>query len=217
MARAAIERGRPLDWFEELYAEASTAGPSAVPWADLKPNPNLLDWLDRELPDGVGKSALVVGCGLGDDAEELARRGFAVTAFDISGSAVAMARRRFPASAVEYAVANLFCAPTAWTKSFDLVQEAYTLQVLPAELRHRAVERLSSFVAPGGTLLVIARGREDDQHAGELPWPLTCAEAELPLSCGLEQVSFEDYLDSEVPPVKRFRATYRSGSSWPQR
>ena len=213
MARAAIERGRPLDWFEEIYAEASKSGPSTVPWADLKPNPNLLEWLDRQSTDGAAKSALVVGCGLGDDAEELARRGFAVTAFDVSRSAVAMARRRFPASAVDYAVADLFCPPTGWTEGFDLVQEAYTLQVLPAELRRCAVERICSFVAPGGILLVIARGRDDDQAAGELPWPLTRGEAQLPLAFGLEQLSFEDYLDSEVPPVRRFRATYRSGSS----
>ena len=212
MARAAIERGQPLDWFEKLYAEASTAGLSTVPWADLKPNPNLLEWLVREEIDGAGKSALVVGCGLGDDAEELARLGFAVTAFDISGSAVAMARRRFPETAVDYAVADLFHPPAGWAKGFDLVQEAYTLQVLPAELRHRAVERISSFVGPGGILLVVARGRDDDEGAGEMPWPLTRAEARLPLAFGLEPLSFEDYLDSEVPPVRRFRAAYRSGS-----
>ena len=212
MARAAIERGQPLDWFEELYAEASIAGLSVVPWADLKPNPNLLEWLDREGAGRAGNSALVVGCGLGDDAEELARRGFGVTAFDISSSAVAMARRRFPASAVDYAVADLFYPPAGWNEGFDLVQEAYTLQVLPAETRLRAVERISSFVAPGGILLVIARGRDADQPAGELPWPLTRAEARLPLECGFEELSFEDYLDSEVPLVRRFRATFRRGS-----
>lgn len=213
MARAAIERGQPLDWFEELYTEASTAGVSAIPWADLKPNPNLLGWLDREGTGVIGKSALVVGCGLGDDAEELARRGFDVTAFDISRSAVAMALRRFPTSAVNYAVADLFRPPAGWNESFDFVQEAYTLQVLPVEMRYRAVEKISSFVAPGGTLLVIARGRDDDQEVGELPWPLTRAEVRLSLKFGLEQFSFEDYLDSEVPAVRRFRATFRRGSA----
>ena len=118
MARAALERGEPLDWFEELYAEALNAGTSVIPWADRKPNPNLLEWLDREGTEGAGKSAIVVGCGLGDDAEELSRRGFSVTAFDISSSAIAMARRRFAGSAVDYAVADLFRSPRELGRRF---------------------------------------------------------------------------------------------------
>ena len=39
-------------------------------------NPNLTQWLNEKQIVGNGQSALVVGCGLGDDAEELARRGF---------------------------------------------------------------------------------------------------------------------------------------------
>ena len=57
-----------MAWFEELYAQVESSGRSVVPWADLEANPNLVAWLDREQLDGAGKSALVVGCGLGDDA-----------------------------------------------------------------------------------------------------------------------------------------------------
>jgi len=42
-----------------------------VPWAALEPRPALLEWLDRD-PPVHGAAALVVACGLGDDAEELA-------------------------------------------------------------------------------------------------------------------------------------------------
>lgn len=61
---------------------------AALPWASLKPFPLLVEWLDGPGAE-VGGEALVVGTGLGDDAEELARRGFAVTAFDLSPTAIA--------------------------------------------------------------------------------------------------------------------------------
>ena len=40
-----------------------------------------------------------------------------------------------------------------------LVFEAYTLQVLPPELRASAVAAIAECLAPGGKLLVVARGR----------------------------------------------------------
>jgi hypothetical protein len=64
-----------LDWFEVLYHEAA-AGSAAIPWADLRPSPNIVAWLDRRREIGDGQRALVVGCGYGDDAEELARQGW---------------------------------------------------------------------------------------------------------------------------------------------
>ena len=209
LAQEAIQQDRPLEWFEELYSQATDSGSSLIPWADARPNPNLVEWLDREGTEAKGRSALVVGCGLGDDAEELGRRGFAVTAFDISKSAVAMACRRFPDSPVEYSVANLLSPPPGFSGKFDFVQETYTLQVMPRAMRPAAIERIASFVAPGGTLLVIARARDDSEGLGDMPWPLSRAELSYVLECGLEQSSFEDYFDSEMPPVRRFRATYR--------
>jgi SAM-dependent methyltransferase len=178
-----------------------------IPWADLTPNPNLVDWLDqnRSLNSGL---ALKVGSGLGDDAEELARRGFTATAFDISPSAVARSRARFPNSPVSYVQADLFSAPTEWQEQFAFVLESYTLQVLPADLRAEAMRCIASFVAPGGTLLVIARGREPNEPEGKMPWPLTKEALGLFQNHGLKQCSFEDYMDNEEQPVRRFRASY---------
>ena len=210
LAHAALERGEPVAWFEELYAEAESAGFSSVPWADLEPNPNLVAWLDRERIDGYGKRALKVGCGLGDDAEELARREFDVVAFDISKSAITIATQRFPQSSVSYQVTDLFDPPD-WVDRFDFVLESYTLQVLPPELRPKAIRRIASFVAPGGTLLLIARARDDDGHPGQMPWPLTRTELSMLHDCGLEEAAFEDYIENEDPPVRRFRAAYRRG------
>lgn len=205
LAHAALRDGEPTAWFEQLYSSGATQD---IPWADLEPNPNLVDWLNREKIAGDGRRAVKVGCGLGDDAEELARRGFAVTAFDISESAIATARRRFPGTRVHYCVADLFSV-NAWQHLFDLVVESYTLQVLPPALRRRAIERVASLVARGGQLLVIARGRDEANPAGEMPWPLTRPELDSFAEAGLDVVRVEDYLDAESPPVRRFRAEYR--------
>ena len=139
LAAAALARGDATGWFEELYARAGEAGD--VPWADLVPNPSLVAWLDEHGVDGSGRTALKVGAGLGDDAEALAQRGFAVTAFDIAPTAVAWARRRFPDSQVDYVAADVLAPPADWCGRFDLVLEAYTLQVLPADLRPRPPAR----------------------------------------------------------------------------
>jgi SAM-dependent methyltransferase len=207
IAQRHLDSGDPLGWFESLYAQASQDA-SIIPWADLEPNPNLIDWLNDRKMLGPGR-ALKVGSGLGDDAEELSRRGFATTAFDISKSAIDWSRRRFPRSSVAYMVVDLFTAPVEWRHGFDFVLESYTLQVLPPHLRAHAMRSIASFVAPGGSLLVIARGRGPEETEGAMPWPLTRDELSLFETHGLKEITFEDYMDREEPPVRRFRVTYR--------
>ena len=106
LAKDFIQRQDPLGWFEPLYREAKTNW-SLVPWADLAPNPNLLAWQARNRVDGKRKRALNVGCGLGDDAEELASWEFQVVAIDISSTAISLCRERFPSSPVDYCRGSL--------------------------------------------------------------------------------------------------------------
>jgi len=205
------QRGDATGWFEAVYSEAHSHE-QAIPWADMVSNPNLVQWLDRGNVQGQGRRALVVGCGLGDDAEELARRGFEVVAFDIAPTAIDWCKRRFPASRVEYVVANALDVPSAWNGSFDFVFEAYTLQSLPADVRKKAIAGIAEMIAMEGTLLVICRGRSPEEQPGTLPWPLTKEELDVFLSTGLRQAQFEDYLDMEELPTRRFRVEYRRGS-----
>lgn len=208
LARAYLDRGEPTGWFEPLYVEAG-GDANRVQWADEVPNPHLVTWAERRGLRAEGSRALVVGCGLGDDAEYLAGRGFAVTAFDLAPTAIAWARRRFPGSRVDYREADLFALPAEFRRAFDLVVEIYTLQVLPPELRPAALRALSESVAPDGTLLIVARGRDDADPPGAGPWPLTRGEVAGPRENGLVEVRFEDFLDDEDPPVRRFRVEYR--------
>ena len=208
LAAEYIEKGDPLGWFEALYCEADR-GESVVPWVDRAPNPHLLDFWRSHPDDGAGKSALVIGSGLGDDAEQIASWGFKTTGFDISQTAVDACRKRFPNSAVEYVAADLLKPPATWARQFDFVFEAYTFQVLPPKLRRIAMEKTAAFLRPAGALLVVARGREETDPEGKMPWPLTRGELAAFQGLGLVEESFEDYFDSEDPPVRRFRVLYR--------
>ena len=113
---------------------------------------------------------------------------------------------------MEYLAANLLDPPSTWRHAFDFVFEANTLQVLPADLRSQAIEKIAGFLCPGGLLLVIARGREPSDSEGQMPWPLTRAELSGFAAVGLDELSFEDFFDLEdpgEPAVHRFRALYR--------
>ncbi|MGA7842698.1 MAG: hypothetical protein WCA34_17385, partial [Candidatus Acidiferrales bacterium] len=57
--------------------------------------------------------------------------------------------------------------------------------------------------------LVIARGRYPEEDAGHVPWRLTRAEFAAFSRVGLQEMSFEDYVDPYDPGVRKFRATYR--------
>src|SRR5256885_1534698 len=87
LARESLERGDATGWFESMYREAA-GEPMGIPWANLKVNPNFIAWAQREKLAGDGKRALVVGCGLGDDAEALVGMGFETTAFDVAPTAI---------------------------------------------------------------------------------------------------------------------------------
>src|SRR4051812_26071344 len=130
LATQAVKENRPLDWFEQLYRKAESEN-VPIPWADLVPNPNVVALLDERGINGAGRLALKIGSGLEDDSEYLDSLGFKVVAFDISSTAIRLARERFPISRVDYVIADLFQLPRDWLGKFDFVWESYTLQVLP--------------------------------------------------------------------------------------
>jgi ubiquinone/menaquinone biosynthesis C-methylase UbiE len=188
-----------------LYA-AAEQGAVTVPWADFTPTARLVAALDGLA--GAGR-AVVIGCGLGDDAEHVASLGFTTLAFDVSPTVITVARRRFPHSTVDYQVADLLSPPPAWAGAFDLVVEVYTLQVLTGVARHTAFARTTQLVAPGGRLLVIAGAREEDEDPGLMPWPLTRTEIEAFRRYGLSEQSIEEIFDDEGGrSVRRWRAWF---------
>ena len=172
--------------------------------------PAVASWVAERQPDGAGRSALVVGCAFGDDAELTASRGFATTAFDVAPSAIAGARARHPDSDVDYQVADLLDPPAAWREAFDLVVECITVQALPPAYHAEVAATIAGFVAPGGTLIVVSAAREEDDAVDGPPWPLTRAELDFFLAGGVELVRLEELEQPGGTPVAgRWRAEYR--------
>jgi len=156
-------------FFDAVYEEAS-GDEARVPWADLEPKAELLQWL-AENSARPGQRAIDVGCGLGDNAEALALAGYDTVAFDYSEKAVNWARKRFPDTAVSYRAADLFDLPPDWVGGFDLVNECFTLQALPPDMLERTAAAVASLVKPGGTLLIYTRYEPGGRPNGP-PWPL---------------------------------------------
>lgn len=208
LAAAALAAGDPTGWFEQLYAEAG-AGTAEVPWDVPRPSKLLAEWVEARGVTGAGRSALVVGCGLGRDAEFLAGLGFATTAFDISATAVRTARERHPDSPVEYVVADLLDPPRHWRGGFDLVLESNNVQALPRPVRDRAIANVGPLIAPGGTLLVLAAAATGPEPAAP-PWPLTRAEIDAFAVPGLTPVRIEEIGDADDPLIRRWRAEWRA-------
>jgi SAM-dependent methyltransferase len=183
---------KPTGWFERLWASAAV-GEVMTPWDHDDPHPALASWAGAPEP-GTRGTAVVVGCGLGADAEHLARLGYETTAFDISPSAVAAARARHLGSPVTYAVGDLLDLPSEWRGVFDLVVEIYTVQAVSRSVRDEMTGGVRSLVAPGGTLLVMQAIAEQPGDSGP-PWPLTRPEIEAFGQDGLSAVSIE-----QLPP-----------------
>ena len=197
--------GEPLRWFEELYASAKRDA-EEIPWAALEPNPVMMDWLQgRELSG----HALVIGCGLGDDAAGLAAQGFEVAAFDLSETCIEWCRERFPDSNVEWQVADLLNLQDSWLAKFDLVVEIHILQAIPEELREKAAPKIPKLLKNGGHLLCI--GRLDDGSEPEIPpppWPLKMSWLQT-MFASLEQVDFQSFIKEETPDVNRYLAVWK--------
>ncbi len=173
LSAEAIGAGQPTAWFDRLYA-AGDAGEVSMPWDRDDPNPQLEEWVESQGLQGGGRRAVVVGCGLGADAEYLARRGFATTGFDIAPTAVRLARERHPGTRVDYHVADLLDLPSDWDGAFDLVVEIFTVQALPDPPRGAAVRAVGRLVAPGGTLLAVEfRAADGEEEPTGPPYPLS--------------------------------------------
>ena len=201
------DRGDPLGWFDALDKEAE-GNTEKIPWADLEPNIYFREWAEETGLSGDGRTALVVGCGLGDDAKFLDDLGFKVTAFDISPTAIEWARRLYNDAAITFLVADLFDTPKEWYQAFDFVLEIHTIQPLPLEMRPKVIDAIANFVKLDGRLVVITRGREDDEEPVELPWPLSRLDLSRFETNGLRQIDFQIRPGDEDVPAERFVVEY---------
>ncbi len=198
LVKESMAQSDPYGWFDRLYCQAE-GDTSQVPWAKLTTHPYLQDWLDKFKPQSNNRLplALVIGCGLGDDAEALAKVGYQVTAFDVSPKAIAWCQQRFPNSSVDYRVADLLALDSGWRGAFDFVFECRTIQALPLNLRAQTIEAIASTVAPEGTLLIISRLRDTDDEPDGPPWPVSNREFARFQQWGFQEVRRDAFEGSD--------------------
>ncbi len=202
-------------YFDSVYRNA--AGETAmVPWADAQANPCLVSWLNAQAPGLVrpGATVTVVGCGLGDDVAELAGRGYDVIGFDCSACAIDWARRRHPALADRFMVADLMELPPSLRRRADLVVEVSTIQSVDPMMRPSMASAIASLARPRGLVLAIARGRASHESLdlySTPPYPLTSPELMRLLGDqGFSPIQEPDeFLDDEQPPKRRLRGAFR--------
>ncbi|MCI0382849.1 bifunctional 2-polyprenyl-6-hydroxyphenol methylase/3-demethylubiquinol 3-O-methyltransferase UbiG [Streptomyces sp. CNQ085] len=179
------------EFWDELY------GADERIWSG-EPNAALV----RETADLVPGGALDLGCGEGGDAIWLARRGWRVTAVDISRIALdrgaEQARRAGVADRIDWLRHDL--AESFPEGSFDLVSVHFLHAPSPIELpRQRILRDAAAAVSPGGVLLVVGHadpppGAAGHGHGDHPPLPTS---AEVLASLGLPEEGWEPLVSGE--------------------
>jgi 2-polyprenyl-3-methyl-5-hydroxy-6-metoxy-1,4-benzoquinol methylase len=188
-------------WFNKMYQE-NRENQEKIPWARQAVNPLLQSYLDEKKEHNG--TALVIGCGLGDDAYALALAGYKVTAIDVSESALTQAQERFPQSSIIFKKQDIF----EYKERFDFVFEAFTIQSLPIEFREKMIEAVACRIAKGGALLVVAH-KEEHKFQGP-PYPLVQDDIDQFKEYGLQEKSFEIHTEPSKISNSRFRVLYHS-------
>ena len=133
---------------------------NTTPWDRGETSPALHAWLGT----GVLKpgSILIPGCGRGHEAVDLARRGFRVTALDISPTALQHLQAQLAQAGVQ---AELVCDDVlTWQPPtpFDALYEQTCLCALDPEQWPRYEQQLHAWLKPGGQLLALFMQTDKD-------------------------------------------------------
>ncbi|MCB1025443.1 MAG: class I SAM-dependent methyltransferase, partial [Acidobacteria bacterium] len=116
VANEYLEKGDLYGWFDAVYRETEDDS-EQIPWVDMEPNRYFIEWNETAKLEGNGRSALVVGCGLGDEAKFLDEIGFDVTAFDVSEKAIEIAKKLHADTGIKFVTADLFDPPKEWSRA----------------------------------------------------------------------------------------------------
>ena len=141
------------DYWEQHWQDAPDTRPDA---AHRPPANPYVERLAAELPAGT---ALDAGCGTGAEAVELAAHGWDVVGADVSASALAAAARRAAGLTLPGSVSWIEADLTSWEpgRRFDLVITNYAHPDMPQLAFY---SRVTPWVAPGGTLLIVGHAHD---------------------------------------------------------
>jgi len=193
------------EFFESIYKQ-SRGDEEKVPWAEMRTNIYLEEYLENHLAQG---KAIVIGCGLGNDAVAMDEAGFDVTAIDISKTAIAWCKDKYDYTDVDFRIQDIFELPEDMLGQYDFIFESRTVQSLPLVYRDKIIGAISSLLAPRGKLLAIANGKNKGEKHNGPPWPLERNELRLFENYELNELEFSIFAEETELSSLKFRALYQ--------
>jgi 2-polyprenyl-3-methyl-5-hydroxy-6-metoxy-1,4-benzoquinol methylase len=140
---------RAFPRWEELYRQTRI---ESMPWFNPELDDDLQEALDRLKVRG--RRALDIGTGPGTQAMQLARRGFFVTATDISQSAINMAEAKAEQQGLRITWKVDDILATRLDEAFDLILDRGCFHVLAPGRRSAYVRTIAGLLDTGGHLLL---------------------------------------------------------------
>jgi SAM-dependent methyltransferase len=143
-----MTHGFDTAYWEQHWQQGPSSGAGSMGANPANP------YLARETGALAPGTALDAGCGSGAEAIWLAVHGWRVTAADISSEALSRAAERATAAGAAELVEWIEADLSVWHPAvqFDLVTTHYAHPAIP---QLEFYDRIASWVAPGGTLLVV--------------------------------------------------------------
>ena len=148
--------------FDQDYWDEIWQGDRSVAMGSSPANPHLVEEITGLAPG----SALEAGCGAGAEAIWLAQQGWEVTAADVASAALAVAAERAAAGGVADRVRWVQADLSVWEPDthYDLVTTHYAHPAMP---QLEFYDRIASWVAPAGTLLIVGHLHQDTADGPE--------------------------------------------------
>ncbi|UUZ60755.1 SAM-dependent methyltransferase [Nocardioides sp. B-3] len=182
--------------FDKDYWDQIWHGDRATAMGTSPANPHLV----RQVGDLTPGRAIDAGCGAGAEAIWLAQHGWQVTGADVAAEALETAAERATASGVADRVDWVQADLSVWEPEspYDLVTTHYAHPAMP---QLEFYDRIASWVAPGGTLLIVGHLHHGHGHGHDHGPP---AEASVTAA------DITGRLDAEVWEIDTAEESHRS-------
>ena len=157
--------GPSVAFWQERFESGST------PWDRGEPNPALAPLLARGIMP-AGARVLVPGCGAGHEVALLAAAGYRTIAVDYAPAAVELTRARLTQAGLQAEVIEADLLAWAPAAPLDAVWDQACLAALHPDLWIAYAQRLASWLAPDGTLMLMAvQAERDSRREGRIEGP----------------------------------------------
>jgi SAM-dependent methyltransferase len=142
------------EFWDRFFSQRRQAGDD-LDWGGLWTRPFLIP-----LREAGVRTVLELGCGTGNDAARLAGEGYSVTAIDVSGEAIGLARAKFGPVA-RFMVADMTRRLPFPGAGFDAAMSNVAMHMFPDAVTRAVFAEVGRLVRPGGVFAFHVNALED--------------------------------------------------------